>query len=82
MSLQQQPQFPEAVVKLAKFLEPDVLLMTSDRFTVPRDGCYYFYNKSRDSMTVIDPRLKTMGRPAVQVERQLRELNRLPAGVY
>ena len=82
MSLQQQPQFPEAVVKLAKFLEPDVVLMTSDRFTVPRDGCYYFYNKSRDSVTVINPRERTMGRPRPELEKQLRELNRLPAGIY
>ena len=71
-------QFPEAVVALARWLEPDVVLMTSAQFSVPRDGCYYFYNAARDSMTVIDPRQKTMGRPRVDTERQLRELNRLP----
>lgn len=78
----QQPQFPEAVVKLAKFLEPDVVLMTSDRFTVARDGCYYFYNKSRDSMTVINPREKTMGRPRMEVEKELRFFNKMPPGIY
>ena len=74
-------QFPEAVVKLAKFLEPNVVLMTSDKFTVPRDGCYYFYNAARDIMTVIDPRKRTMGRPQIAVEQSLRSANRLPAAI-
>jgi hypothetical protein len=74
-------QFPEAVVALAKFLEPNVVLMTSAKFTVPRDGCYYFYNRARDSMTVIDPQRRTMGRPPINAEKEIRFFNKMPPPV-
>ncbi len=73
-------QFPEVVIKLARYLEPATVLMSADRFQVPNDGCYYFYNQARDSMTVIDPRRRSMGRPALTLEQQLRSANGMLPG--
>ena len=74
-------QFPEAVVALARWLEPDVILMSSAQLIVPKDGCYYFYNRARDSITVIDPQRRTMGRPPANVEQQIRNVNKMPAAI-
>jgi uncharacterized protein (DUF2164 family) len=81
MSTQQPLQFPEAVIKLARYLEPETVLMSAGRFAVPKDGSYYFYNQGRDSITVINPQRRTMGRPAAALEQQLRSANGMSAAV-